>query len=341
MRNKRDLLSDQTTSPHDGTRMLRTLESDVLSEVLQDLGLRTRLFCHSALGAPWALRFAASTLAHFHYIERGGAWLRLAGDSSAVALGTGDVVVLPQGRAYVLSDAPQRRAVDFREVVPATTSGGCQRITHGGTGPVTTMVCGSFEFARQGPQPLFALLPPLLHLKADTEAAQWLPATLRQLAAEAREPRPGSAVAINRLCDVLLVQLLRAWLASPEAEASGASWLRGLADPRIAHALSLMHGDPTARWTVTTLAAALGLSRTPFASRFLAVVGETPMAYLQRLRLGRAAGQLERGRLSLHAAAELAGYGSDAAFSKAFRRLYGHPPGQHRRRRGAPTPPTS
>lgn len=303
--------------------------ADVLSDVLSNLGLQTRLFCHSELGAPWCLAFPASTLAHFHYIERGGAWARLSDDNQPISLGAGDLLVLPHGKRYQISDAPERAPIPFSHVIPHAPRG-CSIVRSGGDGARTSMLCGAFSMQSGSHHPLLALLPPALLLRPEeSREAAWVEATLRQLAAEARGQSPGGELVVHRLTDILFVQVLRAWL--NQATGIEGTWLGALRDSRIGKALSAMHANPAAPWTIHALAAGVGMSRSPFAARFGRLVGESPMVYLTRLRMQRAAHLLRSQAVSLLEAAAATGYQSEAAFSKAFRREFGVPPGQYRK----------
>lgn len=204
----------------------------------------------------------------------------------------------------------------------------------GGEGAETRLVCGSFRFERRDAHPLLELLPPLIHLRpAEAPAAEWLEATLRFLAWETREAKPGTETIVSRLTDVVFVQVLRAWIeALPEGRGG---WLGALRDRQVGAALALVHRAPERDFTNASLAAAVGMSRSRFAARFSALVGEPPLAYVSRWRLETAAGLLRDGALSLGEVAERVGYDSEAAFSKAFRRRFGSPPGAYRRSRAA------
>jgi len=302
---------------------------DVLSDALQGLGLQTRLFCHSELASPWCLAFPASELAHFHYIERGGAWVRLYDSNHAVALSAGDLVVLPHGKRYQIADTPKRAPIPFSRVIPAS-SRGCSVVRSGEGAPATSMLCGAFSMQHASGHPLLSLLPETLLLRpSDSSEAAWVEATLRQLAAEVRRQQAGHELVVSRLTDVLFVQVLRAWLSqSPPAEGN---WLGALSDQRIGKALALMHADAARDWTIQELAQRAGLSRSPFAARFARLVGESPMAYLTRLRMSKAANMLRSQKVSMMDAALATGYRSEAAFSKAFRRQFGIPPGRYRK----------
>lgn len=302
---------------------------DVLSDALQSLGLQTRLFCHSELASPWCLAFPASDLAHFHYIERGGAWVRLHDSSHTVALSAGDLVVLPHGKRYQIADTPKRAPIPFSKVIPPS-SRGCSVVRSGEGAPAASMLCGAFSMQHAAGRPLLSLLPETLLLRpSDSSEAAWVEATLRQLAGEVRRQQAGHELVVSRLTDVLFVQVLRAWLSqSPLAERN---WLGALRDPHIGKALALMHADAARDWTVQDLAERAGLSRSPFAARFVRLVGESPMAYLTKLRMSRAASMLRSQKASTMDVALASGYHSEAAFSKAFRRQFGVPPGRYRK----------
>lgn len=179
-------------------------------------------------------------------------------------------------------------------------------------------------------QPLLRLLPKVLRLRpADSQEAAWVESTLRQLAAEARGRWPGHEIVVSRLTDVLFVQVLRTWLNTHQG--TQGNWMAALRDPQMGKALAQMHEAPAHPWTIQELASHVGLSRSPFASRFARLVGESPMAYLTRLRMTKAASLLRQPGTSLIEAAAQSGYQSEAAFSKAFRRHFGMPPGQYRK----------
>jgi AraC-like DNA-binding protein len=301
---------------------------DVLTDVLASLRLRGRLFCRSELSAPWSLALPASELAHFHVIERGGGWLRLEGEERSYPLAAGDLIVLPHGQAYTLSDSPKTEPVPLASLVQQP-GGVCALLKHGGDGPATAMICGSFQFEGRERHPLLSLLPPLIHIPGDQgRSAEWLDLTMRFLAHEARHPRPGSETLVTRLTDVLFVQVVRAWIeGQPEG---GGGWLGALRDRQIGASLGMIHREPQRAWSVATLAAAVGMSRSAFAARFRALVGEAPLAYLTRWRMHLATGLLRGKGLTLFEVAGRVGYESEAAFSKAFKRQLGMAPGAFR-----------
>lgn len=177
-------------------------------------------------------------------------------------------------------------------------------------------------------------LPELIHLRGADIGDGMLAATIRMLEAEAAEASPdsspGSSLVIGRLVDLMFVHALRAWLAI-QADDAGESWLGALADPVVGPALHAVHADPTIQWTVDGMARAVGLSRAAFARRFRNAVGEPPLAYVARWRMAVAAEFLERGERAARVAGRV-GYDDEYAFAKAFKRVRGIAPGEHRRR---------
>jgi AraC-like DNA-binding protein len=171
-------------------------------------------------------------------------------------------------------------------------------------------------------------LPELVHIRADN-GGSCLDDTVRLLARELAHPQLATAVVLSRLVDILLVQLLRVWLAQNPAEARG-SWLGVLSDPLVGVAIAKLHQDPARAWTTELLAAELAVSRTTLARRFRTVAGETPGRYLTRLRMDLAAVRLRDTGATLESVARSVGYTSVYAFGRAFRRDRGQAPGSFR-----------
>jgi AraC-like DNA-binding protein len=248
----------------------------------------------------------------------------------SIALAEGDLVLIPHGRGHWLLDAPATRPVPLSQLLQPHPSTERPVLRHGGGGAATTLICGGFSFEQVGDFPLLSLLPPVIHIQGHQgRAAEWLQATLKLLAHETREERPGTETMLARLMDVMFIQAVRAWLESQPDGQGG--WLGGLRDPQVGAVIELMHRAPDQSWTVATLAAAAAMSRSSLSARFKAVVGEPPLAHLTRWRMSLAASWLRDGELSLIQMAERVGYESEAAFSKAFKRHFGVAPGAYRR----------
>jgi AraC-like DNA-binding protein len=306
---------------------------DVLGDVLAGLGLRTRLFCRMEVAAPWSMVFGRTDLAHFHAVESGSCWLETT-KAPPLALAAGDLLVLSRGGPYQLADEPGRKGTPLEEVVPGASDGRYTFVRHGGEGPTSVIVCGSFGFDHAGGHPVLALLPDVLHQKASA-ASGWREPLLRSLSAEADAAKPGSLTILSRLTDILFVQVLRTWL---EEQADQPSWLRALNDPRLAPVLAALHEDPAQDWSVDKLAERAGMSRSPFSSRFTEVVGEPPHAYVARVRMHRASRLLRESDRTLADVAARVGYDSESSFSRVFRKRFGASPGAFRRaaREGSP-----
>lgn len=315
-------------------KLIRELTGfDVLTDVLGTLGLRSRLFCRSELSAPWTMVFAKSDLAHFHIVERGGAWLEMPSQKSPSALAPGDLLVIARGNAYRLLDQPGGKDAEVVMLPEMNPSGQCTLLRHSRGGATSVLVCGAFSFEHVEDHPVLALLPKVIHLRAgSSQLDTWLEPMVRFLIAETAGRKPGMQTIISRLTDILFVQVLRAWLAD---QPSQPSWLSALNDPRIGRALALIHEQPGFTWNMKMLAGRVGLTRSPFSVRFTRVVGEPPQAYLTRIRMQHAARMIREGHGSLGQIAQAVGYESESSFMKAFKRQYLKTPGQYRREVGS------
>jgi len=281
--------------------------------------------------APWGLErraddsAAAYAYAHFAYVARGSCYLSVAG-GEAIPLVGGDCVLIAPNTDYVLRDQPRSRAVSFC-TLPLAGGDGVARI--GGGGAPTTIVNGWLTLDPASGR--FAdLLPPFILIRADQARSQALVTTLQMLTAELSSPGLGSQVIVTRLADILFIQAVRAHAASGDCTETP-RWLRGLADPQIGKSLEAMHGAIDRPWSLATLASAAGMSRSAFASRFKALVGETPLEYLTRWRMETAGRLLREQDRKLSAVARAVGYRAEAAFMRAFRRVLGVSPSEYRR----------
>jgi AraC-like DNA-binding protein len=304
--------------------------TDVVSDVLETMRFTTALFGRFELGAPWALRLPQKANSTFYVLARGSLRLQVDGVKQPLRVSAGDVVLVPQGSAHVLDDG-SRRALAPRDFIPAEALRGSvlEPTRLGGDGSSTTLITGCFRFSSGVHSPLLSTFPPVIHLAADdARAAPWLASTVQLLAAESADPGPGSAIVLGRLADVLLVRAFRMQASDSGSETAG---LRALADPLVGAALRLIHGRLAEPWTVESLAAAVGQSRSGFAVRFHTLVGEPPLQYLTRWRMAKAAQWLRETNDTLPQIAERVGYVSAVAFNKAFKRYQGIGPGGYRR----------
>src|SRR4029453_11221510 len=230
---------------------------------------------------------------------------------------------------YQLSDEPKTSPIPISDLVRDSPPGLRGVLRHGGGGRATDLICGAFEFDGPDTKSFLGVLPEWIRVQKDERRGnEWLDATIRFLTHETHKPELGATTIITSLIDVLFVEAVRTWLKQQPPVAAG--WLGALRDPSIGAALGLIHQAPEKRWTVPALSAAVGLSRSPFAARFTALVGQSPMAYVKRWRLQRGASLLRHQALALSSVAERVGYESAAAFSRAFTREFGRSPGRYR-----------
>lgn len=294
------------------------LGMDVLADVLSAMRAGPATSGRTEVRAPWGLRFAEAATAGFHVVLQGSSWL-LAPGQAPVALGPGDVVLLPRGIEHTLADHPDSPVADFD---PETVSGG--------DGARSLLLCGAYRLDRQRPHPVLGKLPEVVHVPADPGRHRTLHTAIGILGEELDANRPGAAAVVPALVDALLVLILRAWMEDRRCPTEG-GWSRALTDTVVARSLELIHADPGASWTVADLAAEVGLSRAAFARRFTEAVGEPPLTYISRWRMTTAARLLRDHGLPLSVVAKDIGYTSEFAFAKAFKRDFGVAPGTYRK----------
>lgn len=289
---------------------------DVLSDAVAAMRTGLPHSSRTEFHAPWATFFPPQDGAGFHVVLQGACWL-IPSRGEPVRLGVGDVVFLPRELGHGLADSPTARP-------------GPEFCSPPGSGPATTLLCGAYWFDHSRVHPLMAELPEVMHLPAHVGRRSSLRGALELLGRELVDaPLPGAAGVVPALLDVLLLYILRAW---HEESGGAAGWAAALRDPAVAAALRAVHGDPAHPWTVQSLSARAGLSRSAFAQRFTALVGSPPMAYLTWWRMVTAARLLRDTDLLLRTVAERAGYTSEYAFAKAFKRRFGAAPGRYRER---------
>jgi len=302
--------------------------SDVLTTVLNALQFQGKVFCYTKFTAPWAISLRRKEYAHFHFFERGQGWVKLEETGAEIFAKSGDLVILPHGGPHLLRDNRKTKAVNVEELLPCRD---VLTLRHGGGGAETTTVCGAFTFENEIGNPILPLLPELIHVPQEKiESAAWLEPMLRLLAHEAQNPREGSGSIIGHLTGIIFVQAVRAWI---EAQPQGhGGWLGALRDKQISAALNLMYQQPDVQWTVARLAAEVGMSRSPFATKFTSLVGEPPLSYLTKWRMSLAAGYLRDEQISVREIAERVGYDSQASFTNAFKRNFSMSPREYKER---------
>ena len=316
--------------------------TDLLSDLLGTVHLTGAVLFRAELGEPWAisvpeacdlsrlLPFPTEHVIPFHVVDEGSCWIE-AGEGERRWLGPGEAVLLPYGSAHRLGSRAEAMNAPVGALLPKAPWSDAPLLQHGGPGAATRIICGFVHCEELLFNPFLAGLPPLLHARpGDDPASRWLETTIRYTAHEARRAGPGARSVLPRLTELMFVEVLRHHMRSlPEGQVG---WLAAAADPILGKALGWLHRQPTWPWTVNELARRVGVSRTVLADRFAARLGQPPMHYLARWRLQLGARLLRSSSAPLKAVAERAGYDSEAAFGRAFKRLFHVPPADWRRR---------
>ena len=341
--------TDTTQAPHGA-------DVDVLSDTLRVVRLAGALFLNARIWGPWAitsppgpelaryLGLPTDCVALFHVLVEGDCWVSLEGYGSA-RLQAGDVIIFPRADQHMLGSALSLRPQPMATLMPPGPLEGIAQIEAGRAGHATRFVCG-FLHCDQRFNPLLGALPGLLlvrtlHLEdkmappasftgesaaniLSIEAGDWLTVMLRRAVEEAETLRPGHAVMLGRLTEILFVEVLRRYMQQLPLAQRG--WLAGVRDPVVGQTLRLLHAHPERAWTVEELASAVAVSRSTLADRFTLLVGEPPMRYLAAWRIQLAQSLLRESPASVAEIALRVGYESEAAFNRAFKRQVGQPP---------------
>ena len=318
---------------------------DVLSEVLRVVKLEGAVFFNGEFSAPWCLSEPRSTaiasylspeaghLILYHFLTEGRAYVKLP-DGGREELIAGDVVVFPHGDAHLLGNGAPQRPVDAVQRFAKNLTQGLKLASFGGGGEITRFICGYMICEPRLSEVFLAGLPKMLKVHvSDEPSGKWLENSIRFSVGDGNGSNAGSGLVLAKLSEVLFVETLRRYINSLPADQTG--WLAGARDPIIGEALALLHKEPADPWTVSDLARRIGLSRTRLAERFRHFLGASPMAYLAQWRLKLGAEILQSSEDSVAQVATTVGYGSEAAFNRAFKREFACPPAQFRRKRKA------
>ena len=309
---------------------LRGIDTDgstartAIDQALRSVRMSGIFYCPTALTEPWGLELPP--MEHclwFHFVTSGSCTIDV-GDERITAR-TGDLVLVPHGtghRGWGAEPAPTPSVFDLPHDDLHDTYA---VLRHGGGGARTDLVCGGVRLDHPSARHLLEALPAIVHVERSlTPRSDWIHATLDLMADEVRNVRAGSDAVVSRLCDILVIQALRAWIERDGAARQG--WLGALRDDRIGAAIALIHRSPAEPWTVASLAAGVSMSRSAFAARFAELVGEPAMSYVTRWRMHLALDLLESSDSTVSSVGRAVGYESEAAFSRAFKRVIGTSP---------------
>ncbi len=322
------------------------MAADVLSDLLRTVRLTGATFFDVAAKDPWAVDsmprefilpkalLGANHLIAYHVVTKGRCFATIA-NGDPIALEAGEVVVFTHGDPHVMSSSPGMPAGPAGpEVLAAATAGQLPLLINcsGGDAPASTkFVCGYLACDARPFNPLFESLPRVIK-SGDPSGSDtgWLGQFIRLAVAESTDKRAGGESVLAKLSELMFIEVVRRYLDSLPPEQAG--WLAGLRDPFVGKALSLMHGGAAQSWTIEELATQVGLSRSVLAERFMDFVGIPPMQYLAKWRMQIASELLSSGNANVAAIAAEIGYESEAAFSRAFKKMMGVPPSAWRRR---------
>jgi AraC-like DNA-binding protein len=306
---------------------------DAVAGLLDGPRARGAFLLRSSMDPPWSLRIQDEAPLTLVAMVRGGAWI-VPDDGDAVQLGPDDVAIVRGPEPYLVADDPgtapqavihpgQRCTTPDGQELTGMADQGVRTWGNSADG-AAVMLTGTYNLDGEVSGRLLRALAPLIVLRA----GEWDCPVIPLLAAEIVKDEPGQEAVLDRLLDLLLIAVLRAWFARPEAGAPG--WYRAHGDPVVGPALRMLHHNPAHPWTVAELARATGVSRAAFARRFNELVGEPPMAFLTGWRIALAADLLREPGATVGSVAHRVGYGSPFALSTAFKRLRGISPQQYR-----------
>lgn len=305
---------------------------DVLSDILHAVHLSGSALGRTEFSAPWGVSSEGMSAPMFHIVLSGNGFITLEG-GEPVPLSTGDLIMMPHGHTHRLQSDPAVPTMRFTDFMVGDPPRKPDVMRGGGGGAVTSFACGCLAFDRGEMHPLLAQLPPLIHIRGGGNGVrEWLETTSQLISNEIRAERLGASALFDRLGGVLFIQVIRSYVEQLSPDRAG--WLGALRDRRIGGALALIHEAPATAWNIGELAARVGMSRSAFAGRFKSLVGETPMQYLTRWRMHRAAHFLRTEGLAVPGVAARVGYESSATFAKAFKRHMGAAPATYRRGSG-------
>lgn len=310
---------------------------DVLSAVLRSVRLTGSVhFCFMPSGnwrveAPQAMGMDTGRLriVPFHIVVEGRCWLRMGDDRRDLA--PGDVIAFPRGTAHQLGAGDGRRLLRPLADFAAARAEGIPTLSYGDVPARLRMMCGYLECDALDFQPIRDVIPDLILARTAAAEEGWLAASIRQIVGEVERPSAGGRTALERLTETMFLELLRREIALHPA--AGAGFMAAVADPAVSRCLSAIHGAPAKDWTIDDLASIAGTSRSVLIERFRHLLGASPIGYVRDWRLHLASLRLSQSGLSIAEVAFEAGYSSEAAFNRAFKRAYGEPPAAWRQPR--------
>jgi AraC-like DNA-binding protein len=315
---------------------------DPLSDVLRSVRLTGGVFLDARFTAPWCVSskmtaedcrpflMTPAQVIGYHVVVDGGLLVSVEGEP-AIEVVAGEIILIPRNEVHTLASAHGLNPVNAHDLIQPSTEGGLARISHGGGGEATHIVCG-FLASEEAYNPLIATLPRLMKLDVrEGTSRDWIEASVRFAAGELTAGRLASSSVMSRLSELLFVEAVRQYSLTLADEEVG--WLKGLKDPYVGRALALIHQNISAPWSAESLASEVALSRSAFMDRFRSLVGMPPVRYLTVWRLQTAKLNLRESAKTISQLAHSVGYASEEAFSRAFKREFGLSPARWRDQR--------
>jgi AraC-like DNA-binding protein len=307
---------------------------DLLTDLLQQAGLRRRLLDQRRLDASSALKFPCDRSIGLHVVTHGPAWIHAATLKEPLALQAGDIAVMARGCHHVLSTQPTLRAgqtVTLAEPWSPQHAGDEPRETAAEPAATSAVISGAYQFWNPPLHPFFREMPDWFVLRADSLPRLGpLALTVGLLDEEVNRRQLGADTIVHGLLDVIFTYVLREIVERHRGADTG--WSHAVADPSVRQVVALMHEDCAHPWTLEELAGRAGLSRTVLAERFRDTMGDTPLSYLRTVRMQKATRLLAETERTLEQVAQQVGYQDAFSFSKVFKRSLGMAPREFRRR---------
>ena len=317
-------------------------DRDELTEILLGLRLDGVEYGRCVLRAPWAVAFPAQRAARFHFVGSGGSWLRTP-STDWKRLNPGDAVLLPRGSFHILASSPDEPAVDIDSLSRVPVSDNIYLV--GGPGgppgsdnatqgpPADVMFCGALRFNLDPLHPLLTMMPDVMHAGDLAKRDVTVPALLDAMEREVALDRIGACGILARLADVLAASIIRAWVECGCSDSTG--WIAAVRCPKLGKVIAAIHAAPDRVWSVPMMADLMGASRSSFAEAFTRTMGESPAKYVAKVKMFQARHWIAIDGMRIAVAADRLGYDSEAWFSRAFKRVIGHPPSASREGRQA------
>jgi len=305
---------------------------DLLSDILNTMNMRGVFYFRTSFGGKWGVTVPKfQQAARFHLVVQGQLHISFP-SGEALALGPGDLILIPHGQSHILSDSQCETAPPLETVLSDVGYDGNGFLAVGGgyEHKKTKLVCGHFSFRKGADHPLLRALPDYFVITPSRRAANpMLDDVMRILLQQVFSSQDGAMASVTRLSEIMFIELLRVNLIENEAFDK---IMNAFNDQKISQAISLIHANPNAGWTVESLASEVGMSRSRFAHRFKELLGIGPMAYSSEWRLQKSLQLLDGSNINIQQVASKSGYKSAAAFTRAFSGQFGFSPTEYRQK---------